>query len=100
MTMPMDGPQGMVDRLVLATNNHDVDAVAACFADDYDNETPLHPSRGFQGREQVRRNWEQIFAFVPDLRCEVLRRAIDGDSIWTEWEMTRTRLDGTCHHMG
>jgi ketosteroid isomerase-like protein len=86
--------------LLGATNDHDVDAVAACFAEDYENETPLHPSRGFQGREQVRRNWEQIFAFVPDLRAEVSRRAIDGDSIWTEWEMRGTRRDGSAHHMG
>jgi ketosteroid isomerase-like protein len=91
--------QEMVDRLVRATNEHDLDAVAACFAEDYENETPLHPARSFRGREQVRRNWEQIFAFVPDLRTEVLRRAIDGDTAWTEWEMTGTRRDGTAHHM-
>ena len=58
----MDGPRALVDRLVRATNAHDVDAVAACFAEDYENETPVHPARGFRGREQVRKNWEQIFA--------------------------------------
>jgi ketosteroid isomerase-like protein len=95
----MDGPQAMVDRLLRATNAHDVDAVAGCFAEDYENETPVHPARGFRGREQVRRNWEQIFAFVPDLQAEVLRRAIDGDTAWTEWEMTGTCADGSAHHM-
>jgi ketosteroid isomerase-like protein len=95
----MDGPGAMVDRLLHATNAHDVDAVAGCFAEDYENETPVHPARGFRGREQVRRNWEQIFGFVPDLRAEVLRRAIDGDTAWTEWEMTGTRRDGSGHHM-
>lgn len=45
------------------------------------------------------RNWEQIFAFVPDIRAQVLRLAVDGDSAWTEWEMTGTRRDGTAHHM-
>jgi ketosteroid isomerase-like protein len=97
--MRMDGAGAMVDRLVRATNDHDVDAVAACFAEDYENETPVHPARGFRGREQVRRNWEQIFAFVPDLRAEVVRCAIDGDVAWTEWEMTGTRRDGTAHEM-
>jgi ketosteroid isomerase-like protein len=95
----MEGAQAMVDRLLRATNAHDVDAVAACFDEDYENETPVHPARAFRGREQVRRNWEQIFAFVPDLHAEVLRRAVDGDTAWTEWDMTGTRLDGSAHQM-
>jgi SnoaL-like polyketide cyclase. len=95
----MSGAQEMVDRLLRATNDHDVVGVEACFAEDYENETPAHPGRSFQGREQVRRNWEQIFAFVPDLRADVPRRTIDGDTAWTEWEMTGTRRDGTTHHM-
>ncbi|MDQ6810981.1 MAG: nuclear transport factor 2 family protein [Actinomycetota bacterium] len=95
----MGGAQAVVDRLLRATNGRDVDALAACFAKDYENLTPAHPARSFRGREQVRRNWEQIFAFVPDLRAEVTRTAIDGDTAWTEWEMTGTRRDGTAHHM-
>ena len=95
----MDEPRAMVERLVQATNDHDVDALVACFAEDYENETPVHPARGFRGRDQVRRNWEQIFANVPDIRAEVIRLAIDGDTAWTEWDMTGTRRDGTAHHM-
>jgi ketosteroid isomerase-like protein len=91
--------QVMVDRLVQATNDHDAEAVAACFAEDYENQTPVHPARGFRGRAQVRQNWEQIFAFVSDLRAEVISSAIDGDTAWTEWEMTGTRRDGTAHEM-
>ncbi len=90
----------MVDRLlVAATNAHDIEALVGCFAEDYSNETPLHPARSFRGREQVRRNWEQIFAFVPDVRAEVLHRAFDGDTAWTEWHMSGTRRDGTAHQM-
>jgi ketosteroid isomerase-like protein len=95
----MDGPQVLIDRLLRATNGHDADAVAACFEQDYENETPVHPARGFRGRDQVRRNWEQIFGFVPDLQAKVLRCTIDGDVAWTEWEMTGTRRDGTAHQM-
>jgi ketosteroid isomerase-like protein len=95
----MDGPRAMVDRLLRATNDHDLDAVVGCFSEDYENETPVHPGRGFRGREQVRRNWEQIFSFVPDLQAEVHRTAIDGDTVWSEWEMTGTRRDGTVHCM-
>ncbi len=94
-----DGVGAVIDHLVRATNNHDLDALVRCFAVDYVNETPAHPTRGFRGRDQVRRNWEQIFAFVPDLRAEVTRRVVDGDTEWTEWEMIGTRRDGTSHHM-
>jgi ketosteroid isomerase-like protein len=95
----MDAPRALVERLLLATNAHDIDAVVACFADDYENETPAHPTRSFRGSEQVRRNWLQIFAHVPDIRAEVPRLVVDGDTAWTEWEMTGTRGDGTAHHM-
>jgi ketosteroid isomerase-like protein len=88
-----------IERLVSATNDHDVAAVVACFRDDYVNETPAHPMRGFKGREQVRRNWEQIFAGVPDLRADLLAFAVHEHSVWTEWELRGTRRDGTQHRM-
>jgi ketosteroid isomerase-like protein len=92
--------EDFVGRLLAATNAHDIEALVDCFAEDYVNETPLHPARSFHGREQVRRNWEQIFGFVPDLRAEVTRRAVDGDTAWTEWDMRGTRRDGSAHRMG
>jgi ketosteroid isomerase-like protein len=76
-----------------------LDAVVACFAEDYRNETPVHPARGFVGREQVRRNWQQIFAHVPDVSARVLARSVDGDTAWSEWEHSGTRPDGSAHLM-
>lgn len=95
----MNATQAMVDRLLQATNGHDLEGLVACFAEDYVNETPVHPGRSFRGRQQVRQNWEQIFAFVPDLRAEVTSSTIAGETAWTEWEMTGTRRDGTAHQM-
>lgn len=95
----MDEPGAVIDRLVHATNGHDLDALVACFAESYVNETPAHPVRGFRGRAQVRRNWEQIFAFVPDLHAQVTRRVVDDDTVWSEWDMGGTRRDGTTHRM-
>jgi len=92
-------PAAMVERLCRATNDHDLAALAACFASGYRNETPAHPERGFTGRDQVRRNWEQIFAAIPDLSAEVLRSAVDGHTVWTEWEHRGTRPDGSQHLM-
>jgi ketosteroid isomerase-like protein len=89
----------VVHGLQAATNAHDLDALADCFTDDYLGEIPLHPSRFFRGRDQVRRNWEQILAAVPDLRSQIIREVGDGNVAWTEWEWTGRRLDGAPHLM-
>ncbi len=86
-------------RLQQATDDHDLDALVDCFAVDYRNESPAHPGRAFQGREQVRNNWRQMFQFVPDVQSRVLSHAIDGSEVWSEWEMSGTRVDGTRHLM-
>jgi ketosteroid isomerase-like protein len=91
--------KAVLDRLCAATNAHDLDGVVACFAEDYRNEAPVHPARGFVGREQVRRNWQQIFAFVPDVSATVLASVVDGDTVWSEWEHSGTRPDGSNHLM-
>jgi hypothetical protein len=93
------GPAAIVQRLRQATNDHDLDALAGCFAVDYRNETPAHPERSFAGRDQVRKNWTQIFAAVPDVHAEVLRCVEDGDTVWSEWEHRGTRPDGSAHVM-
>jgi ketosteroid isomerase-like protein len=91
--------RAVIERLLKATNDHDLDALVDCFAVDYINETPAHPPRGFTGREQVRLNWRQIFAAVPDLMAEVTAWAEEGGAAWTEWQMSGTRGDGTRHLM-
>ena len=95
----MSEPIEVIERLLEATNDHDLEALVACFAPDYVNETPAHPARGFAGSRQVRGTWEQIFAFVPDLRADISTRTIDGDTVWTEWTLRGTRRDGTPHEM-
>jgi len=94
-----ESPLVTVERLLRATNDHDVEGIVSCFASDYVNETPAHPQRGFRGTEQVRRNWTQILASVPDLVARVPRTAVDADTIWTEWEMSGTRIDGGSFEM-
>ena len=94
-----DGGVSVLRRLVQATNAHDIDAIVACFSSDYRNETPAHPTRSFVGRDQVRRNWEQILGFVPDIHATVLRSSVDDGLVWSEWEQRGTRRDGTPHVM-
>lgn len=88
-----------VERLVEATNAHDLDALVACFAADYELTQPVHPARSFTGADQVRANWQQIFGSVPDLHASVRAFAVDGSTLWSEWDMGGQRLDGTPHRM-
>jgi ketosteroid isomerase-like protein len=95
---PATASADFVERLLSAVRNGDLDALTACFAEDYRNETPVHPARGFVGRAQVRRNWEQIFSAVPDLTTDVTWVG-DDQAVWSEWEMRGTRRDGQPHLM-
>ena len=88
-------PTGVLERLQAAQNRHDLDAFVACFDADYRSEQPLHPDRAFAGSEQVRRNWAEVFAGVPDFQAELLRSAETADSGWAEWHWHGTRTDGT-----
>ena len=92
-------PSAVVQRLRAVTNAHDLNAIVACFASDYRNETPAHPARNFVGNEQVRRNWTKILAAIPDVSTEILASAVSGTMVWTEWEHRGTRRDGTAHLM-
>ena len=94
MDATVQGARVVLNRLVGAVNAHDIEALVSCFAEGFVNETPAHPQRSFRGKEQVRTNWTQIFAGVPDIAARVPRSAEDGDTVWTEWDMSGTRRDG------
>ena len=96
---PLTDPLATVLRLQRATNDHDLEALAACFAESYVNETPAHPSRSFVGREQVRSNWTRILAAVPDLTSTLVASVVSGDTVWAEWAWTGNRRDGHAHDM-
>jgi ketosteroid isomerase-like protein len=87
------------ERLAEAVTAHDLAAVVGCFAEDYRNETPAHPGRGFGGREQVRTNWSRIFEGVPDVVAIVVRAVEEAGTVWSEWELRGTRRDGEPHLM-
>src|SRR5215216_1426624 len=86
---------GVLERLHTAQNRHDLDAFVACFHPDYHSEQPTHPDRVFVGSEQVRKNWADVFAAVPDFQANLLRSARATDTGWAEWHWHGTRVDGT-----
>lgn len=88
-------PRAVFQRLTEAQNAHDLDAVMELFARDYRSEQPAHPKRAFSGAEQVRKNWSGLLTAVPDFRSELLRTAVDADTVWTEAHWTGTKADGS-----
>jgi ketosteroid isomerase-like protein len=86
-------PRALIDGLVAAQNAHDLEALVACFDEDYRSEQPLFPDRTFQGREQVRANWSALLGAMPDFHAETLRAAVDGDTVFLEVHWTGTRAD-------
>jgi len=86
----------IMNRLLTAMNAHDLDAFVACFAADYDSEQPAHPARAFRGRDQVRKNWEGVFAGVPDFTAELVLSATADEGVEIgEWRWSGTYRDGS-----
>ena len=88
-----------VERLRDAINTHDLEALVACFHHDVHSEQPLHPSRTFQGPENIRQNWAMIFSGVPDLRADLLRTATNGNIAYAEWHWSGASRDGKAFEM-
>ena len=84
----------VIDRLVAAMNEHDIDAAAGLMHEDYRREQPAHPSRAFVGRAQMHANWKAMIAGIPDFHAELCRSVREGDTIWSEWRWSGTRDDG------
>ena len=87
-------PQRVIEAMLQAVNDHQLEPLAASFDPDYANETPSHPERSFQGNAQVKKNWTRIFAAVPDVTARVVNSAVDGERVWVELEMSGTNVDG------
>jgi limonene-1,2-epoxide hydrolase len=88
----------VVDRIVTAINNHDVDAMIACLGADYRSEQPLHPEAGFGGGEQVAENWTALFDEISDLVCEVVASSSSDDEVWNEWHIHGHHRNGDEWH--
>ena len=84
----------LMTRLRDAMNDHDLEAFLDCFHEDYRSEQPIHPGRGFGGRDQVRANWSAIFSGVGDFAAELVSLCQDDGRECSEWRWTGTRQDG------
>ena len=90
-----EAPHAVLERLIRAWNDHEIDPFVDCFAADYRSDQPAHPARSFEGNEQVLANWSEIFASMPDFVAELLSFAEQGERVWGEWRWTGTQPDGS-----
>ena len=81
-------------RLQAAINSHDIEGFVGLFDPNYQSEQPVYPDRAFGGSDQVRTNWTNIFSGVPDIQADLLRSTESGDTVWSEWYWSGTRLNG------
>ncbi|WP_240801918.1 nuclear transport factor 2 family protein [Streptomyces sp. A1136] len=83
-----------------AINSHDAQRVGDVFTPDYRAIIPLHPSLNFTGNDLVVWNWAGIFVQIPDIQAEVLRTALNGNEVWSEWRLTGARANGDAAELG
>jgi hypothetical protein len=83
----------VIERLHSALNQRDLESMLACFDPGYQSEQPLHPNRGFGGKEQIRKNWSGMFESFPDFEAELLSNVSEGQTVWSEWRWTATGLE-------
>ncbi len=87
-------PKGVFERMIEAANQHDLEAMLACFAPDFRSEQPFHPERNFVGQAGVRKNWSIFFTTIPDIQIEILGQVEEGDTVWAELHFHGTQTDG------
>ena len=92
-------PKLVFERMIQATNRHDLEAMVAFFAPDYRSEQPFHPERNFVGSAGVRKNWSFFFKTIPDIQIEILSEVEEGDTVWAELHYYGMQTDGKKYTM-
>ena len=82
-----------VDRFFTALRCHDAEGLRACLHPDFEMVVPQRPARGFKGREQEISNMLFLFNTYPDFSVTVLRKAVNGNEVWTETTAQATGLE-------
>jgi len=59
-------------RFFQAVNDHDLDAIEACYHDDYVSEQPCFPSRRFTGPKAVRKVYETMYPRIKGVRYDII----------------------------
>ncbi len=81
----MTRPGEIAESFVAAVSRHDPDAVARCFAEDYEDVAPARRGGVVRGRDEVRANFVRMFTSMPDVKAAIVcpargtgERGVDG----------------------
>ena len=86
-------PRLVVERLQRAMNNQDMDDFVECFDPLYHTEQPVHPDKGYRGRDKIRKEWSETFKRLPDFHAKLIHTAVEQDTVWVEWHWSGTQSD-------
>lgn len=87
-----------LDAFADAWNRHDLDRLMTFMSDDCVFEASAGPEvcgTRYEGREQVRKGYAEVFAMFPDAKWAGARHIISGNRGVSEWTFSGTRADGT-----
>ena len=79
-----------VQQQLAAYNNRNIDAFAAAFSDT----VKVYRQPGvlnYQGREELRKRYGQMFANTPGLHCEVVNRIVAGNVVIDHEKVRRSK---------
>lgn len=79
-----------VKQQLEAYNNRDIDTFAKAFSDT----VKVYRQPGvlsYQGREELRKRYGQMFANTPDLHCEVVNRIVAGNVVIDHEQVRRSK---------
>ncbi len=74
----------LLQRYLDASQNKDVDAMAACWHEDCEGIHPLRPDRGWRGIDGFRRVWARMWETNPTARYEVVSTSVSDDHFYLE----------------
>jgi hypothetical protein len=77
----------VVDRVLVALNDHDVDAFVACYAEDATIENG-HDKVFVRGHDELRARYGPMFEQLPDVRVEAITRSDVGEFVVQEEVVT------------
>lgn len=95
--MEHDHAMQMLKTITAAFDQHDLDGILACFADDAVFEAPRGPDRWgqrFVGKQEIRDAFAARFSGIPDIRYQDDEHFVDGDRGASEWTLSGTMTTG------
>lgn len=91
--LPMD-PKRLLERFHTALNTRDITNLVHLLQVDFEQFRIGQSQRNTVGIEAARQEWERMFTTFNDFRADLVRQAIEGNVVWSEWRFSGSRGAG------